>query len=189
LAISDEFSLPTALVSAILTFHKSWQSNLRSATILLGKSRTATKFHARSIGAYHHKSIAMRQHAPIDRNSLCRLTHLLSPDLMSSWYSIVCESCQSFRTERIKASMTWFEYRCLACGIVFGFKDHQEYVDKHPPNMSKCPKCDELSVELVERNHRYDGQADKEETDLYRCAKCDLELLIMTKRDPGVLYD
>ena len=107
---------------------------------------------------------------------------------MDSWYIIVCESCHSHRTEEVSWQKGLIEYRCNACGHDFNFSEYDDYVKKNPADPRRCSKCDHVSMQLVEANCRYDGQPDKEEAEVHRCASCAQEIIIITKEDPGTFY-
>jgi DNA-directed RNA polymerase subunit RPC12/RpoP len=109
---------------------------------------------------------------------------------MSSEYIIVCKTCASYRTKRVAAVQPrTTRYHCECCGDEFDVNDPAAHVKQYPPKMNRCMKCDEESVELLERNHRYDRQPTREVVDLYRCSRCGQEIHVIVQEDPGVLYD
>jgi DNA-directed RNA polymerase subunit RPC12/RpoP len=111
---------------------------------------------------------------------------------MSTSYIIVCRSCGSYRTEPIanfKLTLKQvFRYRCASCGDKFEIKDFADYTKQHPPDSRRCHKCDKAGVKLVEKNHRYRGQAEGEVVDLYKCTLCNHEILRLVQESPHVLY-
>src|SRR5262245_49651014 len=105
---------------------------------------------------------------------------------MSSSPLIVCQKCRSYRVRqegeaggrRFRLQHNEGKYLCDVCGCEFEVADAKAYCRQNPADIHRCLTCDQVAVELIERDHRYhpDQPAD-ETTDLYRCSLCGQETL------------
>src|SRR5678809_1353814 len=107
---------------------------------------------------------------------------------MSSGYFIVCRSCRSYRTECIaRPAPNVARYHCASCGDEFTVDDPRAYSKEHIPDWRRCSRCDKEGVELLERDHRYEGQPADEVIDLYRCPSCGFQIQMLVRRSSHVL--
>lgn len=128
-----------------------------------------------------------------------RIARLIGYDVgMSSAPVIVCQKCRSFRVRqkgepggrRFRVQYNEGSYLCHVCGCEFEVADAKAYARQNLPDIHRCPECDQVAVELIERDHRYPDQspAEAEIADLYRCSLCGLEIRRLVQMDPGSLY-